>query len=119
MSKIINLGIFLKREACNQTVLPDRSLLIGQKWWNMPKFKNSSATFWVIFKHCVQVYFHYRVCKITLKNQEMKSLIILQFSKYFKCSLDFMIVIFYMHFSNFLRFFLTKNQLAVLKNEDS
>ena len=29
-----------------QTVLPDRSLLIGQK------FKDANATFWVIFKHC-------------------------------------------------------------------
>ena len=42
MSKIINLGIFLKREACGQTVLPDRSLLIGQKmveYAKIQKFK--------------------------------------------------------------------------------
>ena len=26
--------------------------------WKMPKFKNSNATFWVIFKHCV----HETIC---------------------------------------------------------
>ena len=32
MSKMLNLASFLKkREACGQTVLPDRSILIGQK----------------------------------------------------------------------------------------
>ena len=30
---------FFKPEACGQTVLPDRSLLIGQKLMKMPKFK--------------------------------------------------------------------------------
>jgi len=33
-------------------VLPDRSVLIGQKLVEMPKLKNSNATFWMIFKHC-------------------------------------------------------------------
>ena len=34
-------------------VLPDRSILKGDKnWWKMPKSKNSNTTFWVIFKHC-------------------------------------------------------------------
>ena len=26
-----------------------------KNWWKMPKLKNSNATFWVIFKHCVVV----------------------------------------------------------------
>ena len=30
---------FWKTEACSQTVLPDRSVLMGQNWWKMPKFK--------------------------------------------------------------------------------
>ena len=28
---MVNLASFLKSEACGQTVLPDRSILIGQK----------------------------------------------------------------------------------------
>ena len=40
--------VFQKTEACGQTVLPDMSVLIGQ----MPNFKNSNATFWVMFKQC-------------------------------------------------------------------
>ena len=52
MPKIVNFVKSLK--ACSlQTVLPDRSLLIGKKWWIMPKLKISNATFWVIFKQCV------------------------------------------------------------------
>ena len=31
MPKIVNLASFLKPEACGQTVLPDRSVLTGQK----------------------------------------------------------------------------------------
>ena len=31
MPKIVNFASFWKPEACGQTVLPDRSLLIGQK----------------------------------------------------------------------------------------
>ena len=31
MPKMVNFGEFLKLEACGQTVLPDRSLLIGTK----------------------------------------------------------------------------------------
>ena len=49
--KWLILAIFWKLESCGQTVLPDRSLLIEQKWWKMPKFKTSNAKFWVIFKH--------------------------------------------------------------------
>ena len=52
MPKMVHFGEFLKPEACGQTVLPDRSVLIGQKWWKMPKFKNSNATFGIIFKQC-------------------------------------------------------------------
>ena len=36
-----------KPEVCGQTVLPDMSILIGQKCWKMPKLKNSYETFWV------------------------------------------------------------------------
>ena len=42
-------AIFSKPESYGQTVLPDRSLLIGQKLVKMPKLKNSNATFGVIF----------------------------------------------------------------------
>jgi len=36
-------------------VLPDRSVLIGQKLVeNAKKLKNSNATFWVIFKNTVK-----------------------------------------------------------------
>ena len=31
MPKMVYFGEFLKTEACGQTVLPDRSVLIGQK----------------------------------------------------------------------------------------
>ena len=50
---MLNLASFWKRETCGQTVLPDRSILVGQKWWKMPKLKKSNETFWVIFKQCV------------------------------------------------------------------
>ena len=43
-------SFFWKPEAFDQTVLPDRSVLIGQKLVKMPKLKNSNATFWVFFK---------------------------------------------------------------------
>ena len=33
------LASFWKPEACGQAVIPDRLVLIGQKWWKMPKFK--------------------------------------------------------------------------------
>ena len=31
MPKMVNFGEFLKSEACGQTVLPEKSILIGQK----------------------------------------------------------------------------------------
>ena len=34
-----NLASFYKAKACGQTELPDRSVLIGQNWRKMPKFK--------------------------------------------------------------------------------
>ena len=45
MPIIVYFGEFWNPEACGQTVLPDRSFLIGQK---------SNATFCVIFKQCAQ-----------------------------------------------------------------
>ena len=35
-------------EACGHTVLPDRSLLIGQKLVENAKIENSNATIWLI-----------------------------------------------------------------------
>ena len=49
---MVNLASFWKPEACGQTVLPDRSVLIGQKLVENAKMQNSNATFWVIFKQC-------------------------------------------------------------------
>ena len=50
-------GQFLKPEAYGQTVLPDRSILIGQKLVENAKIKYSNATFWVVFKLSVMVSF--------------------------------------------------------------
>ena len=48
--------VFKKPEACGQTVLPDRSVLIGQKLVENAQIKkNSNATFWGIFKHCAKL----------------------------------------------------------------
>ena len=49
---MVNLSCFRKPELCGQTVLPDRSVLIGQKLVENAKIKNSNATFWVILKQC-------------------------------------------------------------------
>ena len=43
MPKKENLESFWKPEACSQTVLPDVSVYIGQKW--AENTKNSNATF--------------------------------------------------------------------------
>ena len=53
MPKMSILTSFWKPEACGQTVLPDRSILRGQKLVENAKIKKSNATFWVIFKQCV------------------------------------------------------------------
>ena len=46
--KIVNLASIWKPIACGQTMLPDKSIFIGQKL-----AKNATnTTFWVIFKHC-------------------------------------------------------------------
>ena len=50
---MVNLASFWKTEACGQTVLPDRSVLKGQKLLENAKIQKSNATFWVIFKQCV------------------------------------------------------------------
>ena len=36
-------------------VLPDGSILKDKHWLEMPNFKNSNETFWLIFKQCVGV----------------------------------------------------------------
>ena len=41
MAKIVHFGEFLKTEACGQTVLPDRSVLIGQKLVENAKIKTN------------------------------------------------------------------------------
>ena len=54
---MVNLASFWKPEACGQTILPDRQvILIGQKLVEHGK-KNSNETFWMVFKHCTYVYF--------------------------------------------------------------
>ena len=50
MPKMLNLASFWKRDGCGQTVLPDMSILIGQKLVENAKIKISNETFWVIFK---------------------------------------------------------------------
>ena len=40
MPKMVNLASFWKPEACGQIVLPDRSLLIGQKLVGNAKIEN-------------------------------------------------------------------------------
>ena len=54
---------FWKSEAWDQTVLPDRTLL-----WKMPKFNNSNATFWVIFKQCAPFFLDNEVIKIKIRS---------------------------------------------------
>ena len=53
------LATFRKSKSCSQTVLPDKSILIGQKMVKMSKLKKSNATFLVIFKHCVAHFTHF------------------------------------------------------------
>ena len=56
MAKMVNLASFWKTEACGQTVLPDKSVLIEQKLVENAKIKkNFNATFWVIFKQCASM----------------------------------------------------------------
>ena len=57
-----NLASFWKPEACGQTVLPDKSVLKGQKLVENANMKILNATFWVIFKQC-----SFTLCKVTSK----------------------------------------------------
>ena len=52
MPKIVNFGDFLKTEVYGQTVLPDRSILKGQKLVENAKIE----IFWVIFKQCASIF---------------------------------------------------------------
>ena len=45
MAKLVILAIFWKAEACGQTVLPDRSILIGQKLVENAKIENIFVDF--------------------------------------------------------------------------
>ena len=47
---MVDFGEHLKTKAFGQTVLPDMSLLIGQKLVEMPTLKNQNTPFQVIFK---------------------------------------------------------------------
>ena len=46
MPKMLNSASFWKPEAWVQTVILDRSILVGKNWWKIPKFKNANGTFW-------------------------------------------------------------------------
>ena len=62
--------VFDKPEVCRQTVLPDKSILMVENWWKMPKLKLKIEKkmrkknvkkiqvrhFWMIFKHCVFIF---------------------------------------------------------------
>ena len=50
--KILKNAKNAQLEACGQTVLPDMSILIGQKLAKKVKMEDSNETFWVIFKQC-------------------------------------------------------------------
>ena len=66
---MVNLESFWKTDACGQTVLPDRSILIGQKL--VENAKNSNATFWVIFKQCDLVHVQYYISYIFIWGLEV------------------------------------------------
>ena len=52
-----NFGeVFEKPEACDQAVLPDRSIYIGQELMEKANIKISNATFWVIVFHWKKIY---------------------------------------------------------------
>ena len=50
--EMVNLASFWKSEAYGQTVLPDKSLLIGHKLVESAEMENLSCDILVIFKHC-------------------------------------------------------------------
>ena len=51
--KMVNLASFRKTNACGQTALPERSILLEQKLVENAKMASSNETFWMIFKQCV------------------------------------------------------------------
>ena len=54
MPKWSSLASFWNPQACGQTILPDRQvILIGQKLVEHGK-KNSNETFWMVFKQCAK-----------------------------------------------------------------
>ena len=60
MPKWSILASFRKPATCSQTVLPDMSVLIGQKLVKNAKIENSNETIWVIFKQCADVRMYLR-----------------------------------------------------------
>ena len=53
MQKKFHFGeVFLKTEACGQTVLPDMSVLIGPILVEMPNLNDANETFQAIFQQC-------------------------------------------------------------------
>ena len=100
--KIVNLSSFWKTEACSKTVLPDRSILIGQKLVKNAKFKNSKATFWVVFKHCVLPYLlsifrkftHFpRTCSLFSCFTFISSSTIIRSSRFFWCTTHYYVAV--------------------------
>ena len=68
MPKMVHFGEFLKTGSLRSNSVTRKvnfiwtkivgkcqntKIRIQQNWWKIPKFKNSDATFLVIFKHCV------------------------------------------------------------------
>ena len=53
------LASFWKPEACGQTVLPDRSDLIGQKLVENAKVKKFKCDILNIYKQCVRAWMEY------------------------------------------------------------
>ena len=47
---MVRFGVFLKPEACRQSVLPDRSLLIGQKLVENAKIGKFKCDIWSNFQ---------------------------------------------------------------------
>ena len=53
--KMVHFGEFLKTRSLRPNSVTRQVSFIWTKiWWKRPKLKNTNATFWVIFKHCVR-----------------------------------------------------------------
>ena len=85
------LTSFWQSEACGQTVLPDRSVLIGHKLVENVKIKNSNATFWVIFKQffCLVLAQNFVVFKIILTSKDFRPSIYWEKTHSFSCQIRF------------------------------